>query len=206
MKHTFLKGSQFPLGGNSSAVVELPSDTELEVIGVDSADHLAEALAAAGPKMFGAHAAALAHDEVAIRDGKEYDVAVTYVAGGARVDTAKDTEPRTVAAGPAPVVAPAPAPVAEPPDELSEGFPGYAALVAAGITKRSELAGKSIEALEEIKGIDAATAQAIYAEVSLPLTDDEIKARDEADAVAHAEALEAEKQAEADRQKSLSAA
>ena len=206
MKHTFLKGSQFPLGGNSSAAVELPSDTELEVIGVDSTDHLAEALAAAGPKMFGDHAAALAHDEVAIRDGKEYDVTVTYGAGGARIDTAKDTEPRAVVVETAPAVAPVPAPVAEPPDELSEGFPGYAALVAAGITKRSDLAGKTIEALEEIKGIDAATAQAIYAEVSLPLTDDEIKARDEADAKAHAEALEAEKQAEADRQKSLSAA
>lgn len=44
---------------------------------------------------------------------------------------------------------------------LTEDFPGYIPLTEAGFTTKESLAGKSVEALQQIKGIGAATAKKI---------------------------------------------
>jgi hypothetical protein len=77
--------------------VELPSDQELEVIGVDTLDQMARVLASASQRMFGEHLTALEHDETVMRtvEGAErkVDVVVTYGAGGTRIETDKTASP-----------------------------------------------------------------------------------------------------------------
>lgn len=51
----------------------------------------------------------------------------------------------------------------EQPDVFPPSFPGYAQLLASGITKRSQLQGKTIEELERIKDIGPEIAQRIHA-------------------------------------------
>lgn len=194
MKHIFKQGSKFPFG--AATFVELTADTTLEVIGIDNFDQLAAAMAIDGQRTFGVHLETLTHDETVVRDidGKtmDVDVVVSYGAGGVRIETDKG-EPRAHMATPRMMAAAPTAPV-EPPDEIDESFPGYATLIAANITKRSELKGKSIEELEKINGIGPEIAQRINAEFVPALTDKEIAADQEQ---ARADIARAEEEAKA---------
>lgn len=201
----FRKGTILMAG---SQPIELPADTELDVVGVQNYDEAAAALSGASHTIYGTHLSQLAHTETVQRDVNgvfcDVDLEVTYAAHGARSEKIV-REPRPVQAEPvfAPeaigaerVDAPAasdaaaqhdvnvtaaggtsvPSPVEPQPDELPPNFPGYAHLVAAGFSKRSELEGATIEQLEKIPGVVPVMSGQIYAQLHEPLTEEEAQA------------------------------